>query len=200
MATIKYYVRERLLPRGVETSDRSMSYDASHIHRLLLIRTLADTTNLTISQIKEVLGAINRFGGSVHQAMAAGLAATHHTPHPTKAPETAVQQAQQTADRLLREHDWEDYAPETYRDSLLAILTAYYTLGYPDTPELFTMIANAAAQLAAGDLDIIDRATASEGELDAEWAVTSLLIGETLMSTLHRIAHTAASSWHQRGG
>ena len=43
--TIKYYVREGLLPPGELTSPNQAQYDASHLRRLRLIRALAVETH-----------------------------------------------------------------------------------------------------------------------------------------------------------
>lgn len=198
VATVKYYIREGLLPHGEETGDRSVSYGQGHKHRLELIRTLAETTELTIAQIKEVLDAMARFTGNVHQALAASLAVTHKRIESTVQSDAAPHLAEHAVDRILAAHDWTEFTPPDYRETLVSVLSDYFALGYPEASDITDILADAAEQLAEADLETID-AVGTGTEFTTEWAVSSVLMSETLLSTLRRIAHTAASARHQTG-
>ena len=54
VATIKYYLREGLLPAGASLSATSSSYDGAHVERLALIRALVEGAGLSIAQVRRV--------------------------------------------------------------------------------------------------------------------------------------------------
>ena len=58
-ATIKYYLREGLLPAGRLTSATQAQYDESHLSRLRLIRALVGPGGLSIATVRSVLAAID---------------------------------------------------------------------------------------------------------------------------------------------
>lgn len=58
-ATIKYYLRERLLHPGELTSATQAQYDQSHVARLRLIRALLGPGRLSIATAKAVLDTVD---------------------------------------------------------------------------------------------------------------------------------------------
>ena len=73
VATIKYYLRERLLPPGSLTSATQASYDEAHVQRLRLIRALIGSAGLSIAQTRRVLQSVDSPPQSVHELL--GVAA-----------------------------------------------------------------------------------------------------------------------------
>ncbi|MGP9693368.1 MerR family transcriptional regulator [Brachybacterium sp. AOP25-B2-12] len=59
VATIKYYLREGLLPAGRHLSRTQSDYDGTHVERLRLIRALAEVGGLGIARIGRILEAID---------------------------------------------------------------------------------------------------------------------------------------------
>lgn len=59
-ATIKYYLREGLLPRGQRAAATRAEYGEEHLHRLRLLRTLIGVRQLSVGAVKGVLGAMAR--------------------------------------------------------------------------------------------------------------------------------------------
>lgn len=57
--TIKYYLREGLLPAGAATSPNQATYTDEHLRRLRLIRALIDVGGLSVAATREVLGAVD---------------------------------------------------------------------------------------------------------------------------------------------
>jgi len=60
VATIKYYIREGLLPAGTPVTVTTATYDAGHVDRLRLIRALVDIGHLPITTVSELLEALDR--------------------------------------------------------------------------------------------------------------------------------------------
>src|SRR5687768_2173318 len=59
VATVKYYIREGMLPRGVVTSATRAEYDDDHLARLKLIAALADVRGLPLSRVRDILSLID---------------------------------------------------------------------------------------------------------------------------------------------
>jgi DNA-binding transcriptional MerR regulator len=74
VATIKFYLRERLLHEGVHTSATQAQYDESHVARLRLIRALLGPGGLSIAAARRVVQAIDEPPESLHDLL--GVAAT----------------------------------------------------------------------------------------------------------------------------
>lgn len=192
-ATIKYYLRERLLPPGEHGEGKVVEYGQVHVHRLVLIRALSETAGLSVAQIGEVITVLARHPESVFQALGAALAATHRSPEFSLGSAGTTEAAGRTVDRLLTEYGWSEVAPPNYRDALVTALTAYYRLGNRDPDEVLNHYADAAAQLASADMEAIAEA-AADGSVDVEQAVVLTVLGETIFAALRRIAHMAASA------
>ncbi|MEO6880473.1 MAG: MerR family transcriptional regulator [Mycobacteriaceae bacterium] len=76
VGTVKYYLREGLLPPGEATSATQASYDEGHVERLTLVRALLGPGGLSIARAREVLAAVDDPSISVHDALGAACAAT----------------------------------------------------------------------------------------------------------------------------
>jgi DNA-binding transcriptional MerR regulator len=59
VATIKFYLREKLLPSGRLTSRTSAVYDESHVDRVRLIRALTDAGGLNIAAVRRIVDALD---------------------------------------------------------------------------------------------------------------------------------------------
>jgi DNA-binding transcriptional MerR regulator len=57
--TIKYYIREGLLPAGMALSATQAEYDRSHVDRLRLIRALVEVGRLSITTVSELLATLD---------------------------------------------------------------------------------------------------------------------------------------------
>ncbi|MFB8145687.1 MerR family transcriptional regulator [Microbacterium sp. NPDC056003] len=59
VATVKYYIREGMLPRGVVTSATRAEYDDGHLARLKLIAALADVRGLPLARVRDILALVD---------------------------------------------------------------------------------------------------------------------------------------------
>lgn len=57
LPTIKFYIREKLLPAGVRTGKNQAEYDEEHLERLALIRALREDAGLSVAAIARALRA-----------------------------------------------------------------------------------------------------------------------------------------------
>ncbi len=76
VATIKFYLREGLLPEGQRTSPTQAQYDEGHTARLRLIRALLGPGGLSVASASKVLAAIDDPPSSLHDLLGVASAAT----------------------------------------------------------------------------------------------------------------------------
>jgi len=58
LSTIKFYIRESLIPGPKKTRGTRAYYDEGHLHRLRLVKKIQTEGNLPLSKIKEIIGMI----------------------------------------------------------------------------------------------------------------------------------------------
>src|SRR4051812_11691483 len=103
--TIKYYLRENLLPPGELTSPNQASYGDLHVRRLRLIRALVDLAGVPVAQVKEVLEGLDSDTMSLHDQIGrAHRAITSHRQLTSVTPDTDAAAAQVEA--LLKSRNW----------------------------------------------------------------------------------------------
>ena len=65
--TIKYYLREGLLPAGELSSPNQASYGEAHIRRLRLIRALVELAQVPVAQVKDILESLDSDDVPLHE-------------------------------------------------------------------------------------------------------------------------------------
>lgn len=182
--TIKFYLRERLLPPGERTAANQASYDAGHVRRLELIRVLVEVGGLGIGAVRGVLDAIGRSDASLHEVLAEAHRALRRAD--LSAPETLTATRAET-DAWLEGRGWTLDPASPPRDELAATLLALRQLGWETGPEIFERYADAADALASAEVDHV------AGIADREAAVRAMVIGtilfERALLALRRLAH-----------
>jgi DNA-binding transcriptional MerR regulator len=183
--TIKYYLREGLLPAGESVGATRARYDDSHVRRLRLVRALIEVAGLRLEDVRRVLEAIDDEDLSWHEAVGAA-----HTRLPSPARGAADESQLQRVDELLGRHGWALSPVSPHREALAAALASLESLGHPPSDDHLDTYAEAAALIGRHDvagLDESDRADA------AEHAVVSTLLLEPVLLILRRIAQENAS-------
>ncbi|WEH34186.1 MerR family transcriptional regulator [Streptomyces sp. AM 4-1-1] len=69
VATIKYYIREGMLPPGRATSATQAEYGDQHVRRLRLVRALIGVRGLSVSATREVLRAVSAHESDLHEVL-----------------------------------------------------------------------------------------------------------------------------------
>ncbi|WP_328886892.1 MerR family transcriptional regulator [Streptomyces sp. NBC_00316] len=194
-ATIKYYLREGLLPPGERISATQAEYGETHLRRLRLVRALIQVGRLPVTTAREVLSHVDDESLGRTIRLGAALWALPHGPEPDEeAPETAV--ARQEADRLLDRLGWafvQDLGSldPVYR-ALVASMATLIRLGYPCDIDYLAEQARLMEQVAARDLDMMESYPA--GVEQVEMAVTSVVLHEPLLLALRRLAQEEESA------
>lgn len=63
VATVKFYIREGMLPRGETVSATRAEYGDDHLTRLRLIAALADVRGLPLSRVRDILALVDAPAG-----------------------------------------------------------------------------------------------------------------------------------------
>jgi DNA-binding transcriptional MerR regulator len=97
--TIKFYIREGMLPRGARTGRNQADYSAAHLERLDLIGTLQQA-GLSLAVIKQAFAAMDSTRDDTPDFMAIAVNALA-PPRPARE-DTVDRDAEQRAEALLR--------------------------------------------------------------------------------------------------
>jgi DNA-binding transcriptional MerR regulator len=187
--TIKYYLREGLLPPGRSTARNQAEYSEEHVRRLRLIKVLADIGGLRLRDIRAVLEAIEDDSLPLHVLL--GLA--HHALGPPEGEEDhapEVLEARADVDRFLAERGWHVSEAAPARRALARALATLRLMGRAGDPGILEQYARAADRLARREVATVDRARAQA----VEQAVIGTVVFESALVALRRLAQEHHSS------
>ncbi|MGW4027926.1 MerR family transcriptional regulator [Streptomyces sp. NPDC004838] len=188
--TIKYYVREGLLPPGELTSPNQASYGESHERRLRLIRALLDVGGLKIAAIADVLAAVDDPGKTVHKVL--GVASDLLVQrYPEGEPDEALTAARAQVRELVDRRGWQSVDDCPALESLASALATLRRVGHGDYARTLDAHADAAEAVARADLDFL----ATKESLDSvvEGAIVGTVVGEAMLSALRHLAQVDRS-------
>ncbi|MGW0708177.1 MerR family transcriptional regulator [Streptomyces sp. NPDC002643] len=188
--TIKYYVREGLLPPGALSSPNQADYGDRHERRLRLIRALLDIGGLKVAEIADVLAAVDDPDRSLHKVLGAaacriGGAATEYDDAEEEAARTVVND-------LIARRDWRTDRSDPAAVDLAKALAAMARLGHGIFADVLDDYADAAEQVARADFTYLDRRVAVEDKV--EGVVVGTVLGEAVFNALRRLAHVNTSA------
>jgi len=136
--TIKFYVREGLIPPGVSVRANRTDYTDAHAKRILLIRALRDVGGLPLSSTLRVLDAFDQWGEdprvAFHSAFdALSTAAPKAAATSQPLPDPATADLRRDVDALLDQVGWRfgEYVPAVELELMDAISKVRDYL-YPD--------------------------------------------------------------------
>lgn len=188
--TIKYYVREGLLPAGELSSPNQAAYGEAHERRLQLIRALLDVGGMKVAEIADVLAAVDDPTRPLHKVL--GTAADHLAGADTERDDTESAAAKATVTDLIARRGWRTDECSPAAADLAKALAAMARLGHGAFAEVLDDYAEAAEQVARVDLAYVDRR--AEVEEIVESVVIGTVLGEAVFSALRRLAHIDASA------
>ncbi|MDF5753960.1 MerR family transcriptional regulator [Spongiactinospora sp. TRM90649] len=189
--TIKYYLREGLLPQGEQTSATRAVYGEAHVRRLRLIRALIEVGRLPLAAIRKIVAAVEDESLPVHDML--GTAQYALSPGADPDPDAeAWREARKRASALMSELGWRVTEKAPTLDELAQTILSLERLGMPADAEALRPYALAARELVTGEE--LPRVP-FDGPRDA--AVEHLVIGTVLygraFDALRRLAHESES-------
>ena len=190
--TIKFYLREAILPQGRRRAANQAEYDASHIRKLRLIRVLVEVGGLPLATVRDVLRAVDDPGVPMHEAL--GIAHRALAPHLGDGDDPAVGQARAEVDAFLERLGWEVSPDAPGRDELAVALATLRRLGWPNADtRLFEHYARAADRLASREVERTTPTGATRAEM-MERVVVGTVVFDAVLSALRRLAQEHRSA------
>jgi len=198
VSAIKYYTREGMLPAGERTSPNQVAYSDEHVRRLRLIRAMLEVGGMSVAGAREVLAVVDMPGAGVNEMFGRAQEALGRPVERRSADSSSVedrQLAEREVDELLKRHGWHDESLSRAQDQssagLAQVVAAYRALGQNELLTLLDSYADAAARLAAAELDVIAALPTTDSKV--EGVVLGTVLGDAAMAALRRIAQKDTS-------
>ncbi|WP_432082215.1 MerR family transcriptional regulator [Streptomyces sp. WAC 04229] len=194
-ATIKYYLRERLLPPGRQINATTAEYDEDHLRRLRLVRALIQVGRVPVATAREVLGHVDDDSLGRTIRLGAALWALPQGPEPDE-DDPAVVAARAEVDRLLELLGWETARElatlSPVHRSLVAAVATLRRLDHPWDAEQMAPYAELMHQVARRELDHMETLASDTEQVEA--AVASTVLFQPVLRALHRLAQEEESA------
>ena len=190
VASIKYYLREGLLPGGERTGPNQASYDEGHVRRLQMVRALIDVGGLSVVATRDVLAAVDDPGLPLHEALGRASATTM-ADGPSEVQDEARVAAERTLADLVDERGWcvSDENPAWH--TAVGVLATYARLGDDDLAAQLGLYLRVMEEVAEREVAAVvergDRARTVEG------VVVGTVLGDTLLAAVRRLAQQHCS-------
>ncbi len=186
--TIRYYIREGLVPPGTLTSPNQAVYDDTHVRALRLTRALIDIGGLSIDGARKVLAHLAEKADDTYSVLGSTqYALTAHRDLP-ESEEAATATAR--VDQLIQSRGWSVRPDNPARTTLADTLLALNALGATETLELLDTYAVAAENLAEHEVEQLLDAPSIESAVVG--VIACDVLGDRLLSALRRLAQENA--------
>ena len=185
VATLKYYLREGLLPPGEAKSATRASYTEDHLGRVRMIRAMVEGAGLSIAAVRRVVAALDDPPASRHELLGVAqraLPAAH-----------ADHEVSSEVRELVAALGWSVSPEAPALRSLSGAVEAARSAGVPLAPETLRLYARACERIAA--VDVASVPTDSASAALARVVVGTVLV-DPVLSALRRLAQEHSSAQH----
>jgi DNA-binding transcriptional MerR regulator len=191
VASIKYYLREGLLPAGELTSPNQAHYGETHVHRLRMIRALIDVGGLSVAATRDVLAAVDDPEVPLYVALGRASGTTTTPADPEEVADEARAEAGRTLAAAVDERGWMVSDENPAWDTAVGVLATYARLGDEDLAAQLGLYMEAMEEVAEREVAVVvdrgDRARTVEG------VVVGTVLGDTLLAAVRRLAQQHCS-------
>jgi DNA-binding transcriptional MerR regulator len=187
VATIKFYLRDGLLPAGIATGATRATYDDAHVRRLRLIRALVEVAGLRLDDVRTILAAVDDESLPLHEVV--GTAHTRLSTNASTAPATEASRTR--VETLVRRWRWRLSPDSAHREALARALDALSSLEHPVSDELLDEYAEAMGAIARREVGAI---THDSPVTATERAVVGTVLLEPVLLTIRRMAQEHVSA------
>lgn len=189
VATVKYYLREGLLPPGERTSPNQARYSAAHVQRLRLIKALTDVGGLSLASAGNVLAAIDG-DATPHDTM--GVVQKELAGEPPAVSDEAAAWATALLEDLARRYGWEWHGPEHRTvGNLVAALATAKELGHEELAGRLDEYVRLALAVAELDVEVVTGLTSFDRIIEAGLIAT--VLGDRIFIGLRHLAQEYVS-------
>lgn len=182
--TIKFYLREGLLPPGEAAGATRAHYSDGHVRRLRLVRALAEVGGLRLDDVRRVLAAVDDETLPLHEALASA-----HSRLSSGAVPSAASLARVAA--LTERRGWRTGEGGSHAAALARALDSLAELEVPLDDGALDAYAEDAQRIADRELAHLP---SSSREAATEGAVVLTVLMEPVLLSLRRLAHAHRSS------
>ncbi|MEH0820915.1 MerR family transcriptional regulator [Micromonospora sp. CPCC 205714] len=189
--TIKYYLREGLLPPGELTSPNQASYDEHHLNRLRLIRAMIDLAQVPVARVRAVLEALDSDTLSLHER----IGVVHRAVTPSRqltAGDSARTAAALQVQELIERRGWAVEPNSPAITTLVETISVLRSLGQDHLVSFLDSYAEAVERFT--ELEVAAVASRDDPDQIAESVVIGTILGETLVASLRLLAQENISS------
>jgi DNA-binding transcriptional MerR regulator len=187
VATVKFYLREGLLPPGEAVGATRAHYDESHLRRLRLIRALVEMAGLRLEEVRSILAAVDDDSLPMHEVVGSAhsrLSESSDAPSASAASRSRVE-------ALVRRRRWRIAPDSAHKEALARALDALDVLEYPVTDDLLDGYAAALATTAEREVGALADSSAEQA---TEMAVVGTLLLEPVVLVIRRMAQESVSA------
>jgi DNA-binding transcriptional MerR regulator len=189
VATVKYYLREGLLPAGERTSPNQARYSAAHVQRLRLIKALTEVGGLSLASVGAVLRAIDD-RQTPHKTM--GVVQQELVGPTPKVSDEGAEWATGLLQEVARRHGWTWHGPGMNEVAhLVAALATAKDLGHERLAERLEEYAQLARRVAEIDVEVVIGLTSVDKIIEAGLVAT--VLGDRIFAGLRHIAQAQVS-------
>ncbi len=205
--SIKFYIREGLLPAGAVHARNQASYGTQHLERLELIRALREVAGLPLEAVGRVTRELDR--GWQGDPFGEAMRAMHGKPPATATAEDAKARAALRGEvlELLRAQPWTtDDERHLHADELASTLLQVRRYLYPDYPvanlaryaEIAWLLSEAEFALVPGGAPAPVQARGDDLAEPMRRAILGSILFERIFTSLRRSANVMRSIHHAR--
>lgn len=183
VATIKYYLREALLPEGVRSSPTQAMYEARHLERLRVIRALIES-GVSVAETRKVLEALDHPPRSAHDLLGAAHAAV------TPAGEGDVDVA--AAEQLVGALGWQpEMCDARALEGVARALRGLDRAGFAVAEDVMSVYLDSMRRIAHAEIAGVPT---DSPEAAVRYVVLGSVLIEPLLLALRRVAEQIASA------
>jgi len=185
LATVKYYLREGLLPAGETTGPRRAEYDEHHLRRLRVLRLLREVGEVPVTSLRRIVDALDDGDLPVHDAMARIADVISAGPDPGEQDQASLAMV----DELFAVMSWDGIRPESVDRLRLASLVSSLNAPGPlgASVEVLSFYAGLADQLARTEISLVDHSIERSRLL--EDMVTGSVVYGKVFELLRQLGH-----------
>jgi len=184
LATIKFYLREGLLPAGERSAPNQATYGEAHVRRIHLIRALTDVGGLPVADAKRVIEAIE---SDLPLTRAFEIAQSTVSEHVD--PESLDADALNIVDSVIA--GWGCESDDPGRLAAARVVMNFRQTGQEADSGWLASFAEAAQLVAEADLDLVE--SRPDLAAKAETVVVGTVLGDALFAALRRSAQAAST-------
>ncbi len=190
MPTVKYYVREGLLPAGKRTHANQVRYSDTHLRRLRLVRAMIDVGKLPISTVREMMAEVDSPDRDLDGLL--GILSRTFAERASSGSAQPDDESLGEASELLRRHGYAHTPDIPYVGDIAVIMSRFRELGHGPQLDLF-MDVYAAAAMRVAEVDLDSISDFPDRESTAEAMIVGTVLGDALFGAFRRLAQSTIS-------